>query len=193
MIPERECEKTDPRVLRTRKLIEEAFLAVLTEVGFEDLSVQDVADRAGINRATFYAHYSDKYALMADWIRKDFTERLGEWKLLDRELSADAVRDLFVSVCAYVAGLHGHCKPPHRHLDWMLEQEISGYCADLFCRWAGRREREAGDVPQRLRSTAAAGALYALVLEWLGAGKGAKSESFVAPVLPTITAILKIE
>ena len=190
MIPDRECEKTDPRVLRTRKLIGEAFLAVLTEKGFEDLSVQDVADRAGINRATFYAHYADKYALLAEWIRKDFAERLEEWKLLDRDLSAESVRALFVSVCAYVAGLHGHCKPPHRHLDWMLEQEITVYCANLFCRWAGRREPPKGEVPQRLRSTAAAGALYALVLEWLGAEKGSKSESFVAPVLPFITDIL---
>ncbi len=193
MIPDRECERTDPRVLRTRKLIADAFQATLAEKGFEELSVQDVADHAGINRATFYAHYADKYDLMAEWIRKDFTGRLEEWKLSDRNLSAEAVRDLFTAVCGYAAGLHGHCKPPHRHLDWMLEQEITGCCADLFCRWAGKRDKSPGDVPQRLRSTAAAGALYALVLEWLGAGKGAEPETFVTPVLPFVTDILRAE
>lgn len=192
MVQDRIYEKTDPRILRTRKLIEEAFLAAMNEKGFEELSVQDVTDQAGINRATFYAHYGDKYDLMADWIRKDFTERLEGQNLVNRDLSAASVKDLFTAICAYVAGLRGHCKPPHRHLDWMLEQEISAYCANLFCRWAGGRALPAGEMPQRLRSTAAAGAMYALVLEWLSDGKKVPPEAFVASVLPTIMDILNV-
>jgi len=188
--PDQESERTDPRVLRTRKLIEDAFLAVLNEKGFEELSIQDVAAGAGINRATFYAHYGDKYDLMADSIRKSFTEELTQKDLLRRNLCDEAVRELFTAVCAYVAGLHGHCKPPHRHLDWMLQQEITGYCADLFSRWMGEETKATDRAPSRMKATAAAGAMYALVLEWLGAEKGAKSESFVAPVLPFITDIL---
>lgn len=50
----------DLRVQRTRKMILEAFVKLVEEKGFEQLTVQDIADEAMINRATFYAHYKDK-------------------------------------------------------------------------------------------------------------------------------------
>lgn len=190
MAPDHENVKTDPRVLRTRKLIDEAFLAVLNDKGFEELSVQDVADRAGINRATFYAHYGDKYDLMADWIRKDFTDKLQEKNLLVRDLSGESVLEIITLVGAYVAGLHGHCKPPHRHLDWMLEQEISGYCADLFRSWAQGRMNARERKSIHMRTTAAAGAMYALILDWLPAEKRPSVEAFAKSILPTIMDIL---
>ena len=53
-------EKLDPRVKRTRGLILQAFGEILAEKGFHSLSVQDITEKAGINRATFYAHFEDK-------------------------------------------------------------------------------------------------------------------------------------
>ncbi len=57
-------EKLDPRVKRTRGLILQSFESLLAEKNFENISVQDVTDKAQVNRATFYAHFQDKYALL---------------------------------------------------------------------------------------------------------------------------------
>ncbi|RJP51863.1 MAG: TetR family transcriptional regulator [Anaerolineaceae bacterium] len=57
-------EKLDPRVKRTRQLLEEAFSELIQEKDFQSISIQDITVRAGINRATFYAHFPDKYALL---------------------------------------------------------------------------------------------------------------------------------
>lgn len=54
----------DLRVVRTRHAIRNAFLELLEEKGFEAITVKDITTRATINRATFYAHYDDKFALM---------------------------------------------------------------------------------------------------------------------------------
>jgi len=54
----------DLRVLRTRKLIKEAFYASVKEKGFEKTTVSDITRRAMINRATFYLHYQDKNDLL---------------------------------------------------------------------------------------------------------------------------------
>ncbi|MEM8529453.1 MAG: TetR/AcrR family transcriptional regulator [Chloroflexota bacterium] len=54
----------DMRVRRSHKLIRESFLALLIEKDFEAITVQDIADRAMVNRATFYRHYQDKYDLV---------------------------------------------------------------------------------------------------------------------------------
>lgn len=51
--------RTDPRVLRTRQLIRDAFIDLLQETELEKISVNRIAERATINRVTFYLHYRD--------------------------------------------------------------------------------------------------------------------------------------
>ncbi|WP_019910207.1 TetR/AcrR family transcriptional regulator [Paenibacillus sp. HW567] len=54
----------DLRVVRTRKLIDEAFFALVEEQGIESVNVRSLTAKAGINRGTFYLHYLDIYDLM---------------------------------------------------------------------------------------------------------------------------------
>jgi len=53
-------------VLRTRQMLREALLALVAEVGYDALTIQDITDRANLRRATFYMHYRDKESLLAD-------------------------------------------------------------------------------------------------------------------------------
>ena len=69
-------EKLDPRVKRTRNLILQSFEVLLAEKNFETISVQDVTDKAEINRATFYAHFQDKYALLDYSINQMFMQEI---------------------------------------------------------------------------------------------------------------------
>ncbi len=57
------AENTDPRVLRSRHMLMESLLKLLTRKEFADISIQEIADEATLNRATFYLHYPDKNAL----------------------------------------------------------------------------------------------------------------------------------
>lgn len=56
--------KIDRRRRYTLSVIQEAFFALLAEVGFAKMTVADICRRAEINRGTFYLHYEDKYALL---------------------------------------------------------------------------------------------------------------------------------
>lgn len=56
-------KKVDLRVKRTHKMIIEAFIRLVEERGYDDLTVQEIADEAMINRATFYAHFKNKQDL----------------------------------------------------------------------------------------------------------------------------------
>ncbi|WNR45455.1 TetR/AcrR family transcriptional regulator [Paenibacillus roseipurpureus] len=51
--------RTDPRVIRTRQLIRDAFIELLQEIELEKITVNRIAERATINRVTFYLHYKD--------------------------------------------------------------------------------------------------------------------------------------
>jgi len=54
----------DRRTRRTRQLLRDAFLGLLKEKRYEDISVQDIIERADVARSTFYAHYVDKEDLL---------------------------------------------------------------------------------------------------------------------------------
>jgi AcrR family transcriptional regulator len=54
----------DRRIQRTRKLLEEAFLALIEKQSYESITVQQITNRANLGRATFYCHYHDKEQLL---------------------------------------------------------------------------------------------------------------------------------
>ncbi|MEW4372052.1 TetR/AcrR family transcriptional regulator [Paenibacillus kandeliae] len=56
--------QNDPRVLRTQQWIREALITLIEQVGFAAVTIQNLTHQAGINRATFYQHYQDKYDLL---------------------------------------------------------------------------------------------------------------------------------
>src|SRR3712207_9556802 len=77
----RKAEKrVDPRVRRTRELIVKAFNELVAEKGHTGLNVQEIAERATINRATFYAHFTDQYGLfdyvISEACREELRRRL---------------------------------------------------------------------------------------------------------------------
>ena len=86
--------RVDPRITRTRKLIRDALTSLLAEKSFEAITVQDVAERATINRATFYAHYTDKFALLDALVREDFAARLVQGD----PLNIQSVRSMLLAV-----------------------------------------------------------------------------------------------
>src|SRR5690606_20829714 len=56
--------KTDPRILRTRKLIMDSFIELSGKKEFKEITVKDITTEAMINRATFYYHFEDIYDLL---------------------------------------------------------------------------------------------------------------------------------
>jgi AcrR family transcriptional regulator len=65
-------KKVDPRTLRTRNALGDALVALIQEKKFEDITVQEVLDRAGVGRSTFYLHYRDKEDLFVSDVEDFF-------------------------------------------------------------------------------------------------------------------------
>jgi AcrR family transcriptional regulator len=95
-------ETTDPRILRSRRMLMDSLAKLLTKKDFEDISVQEIADEATLNRATFYLHYPDKSALlqaMTDVRFRDLIERRG----ISFTDCNGALRAIALGVCDYLA------------------------------------------------------------------------------------------
>ena len=57
-------DKIDPRITRTKQLLVDAFQKVSKEKKLSQLTVKNITDEATVNRATFYAHFTDKYDIL---------------------------------------------------------------------------------------------------------------------------------
>lgn len=65
-----EEKKTDLRILKTYKALSDAFFEMLNEMRFEDITVNELCERAMVRRATFYKHFADKYEFFGFFIRQ---------------------------------------------------------------------------------------------------------------------------
>lgn len=63
-------EKMDLRIRKTYLALHNAFISLLEEKRFEELTVNELCDRAMIRRTTFYKHFADKYEYFAFYIRE---------------------------------------------------------------------------------------------------------------------------
>jgi len=77
--------KNDRRILRTRKLLWEALIAIIQEKEYSEITIQDIADRANVNRVTFYLHYRDKQDLLEKSVEVIFNELNSKIKPLSGE------------------------------------------------------------------------------------------------------------
>ena len=99
-------KKIDKRIIRTRQWLSKAFLELLEEKGLQKMTVQDITERANVNRATFYAHYEDKYDLFNTIIDHTFQQKLASKipPLADSNLGN--LRMLILAVFEYLGQLN---------------------------------------------------------------------------------------
>ncbi len=182
-------EKLDPRVKRTRELIGRAFTELISEKGFQAVSVQDITERAGVNRATFYAHFQDKYDLLDQGIRQGFRQEI-EKRMLDAcKYSPENLKLLIVAVCEFVTNINSHCTPPQAQFESLVEPQIKNQLQELLQNWL---ERTDARVDPKTAATAASWAIYGLALQWSHdkSKKRPSAEKFADQVLQLVAANL---
>jgi AcrR family transcriptional regulator len=174
--PQKRARKPDRRVERTRNALGAALIALMQEKPFETITVQQVLDRAGIGRSTFYAHYRDKNDLLLSDM-EDFLEMASTALSLAGEKSnrVAAVRELFAHV-GEMRDLRAAMTASGKMRDFLeLGQEY-------FARGIARRLAELSasvGIPEGQRvgmSHALAGAMFALMLWWVGHGAAPSAE-----------------
>ncbi len=182
-------DKLDPRVKRTRQLLEQSFMEIIAEKGFQAVTVQDITERAGVNRATFYAHFADKYALLDHSIRQGFMQEIDKRMLNACHLTLDNLRNLIVAVCEFIKGVNSHCKPAQPQFESLVETQVKAVMHELLMKWL---EQVQLDVAPETAATAASWAIYGLALQWSHAKQPEPVEEFAAGVLPLVAANLNL-
>ncbi len=111
-------QKQDARITRTLQLIRTAFLELLAEKGFEQMTVQDILDKTLINRSTFYKHFANKNEVVkkiVEEVKQIVKERLQKRFSIPTEDFIYSVRPIFEQQRQLIY-LIGQIETPKIHL-----------------------------------------------------------------------------
>jgi len=157
----------DPRIARTRQSLQQALFDLARERELDDISVADIAERAGVNRSSFYQHYSDKDTLLADAIDAVVEEAGAELPML-YEISPEPPAILIeylrhveenAAVYARVFGEHGSPIALARlqaRIQTIVIDAVASSHADAF-----------GDIPSDVLAAGLSGSVLGVLGVWL--------------------------
>jgi AcrR family transcriptional regulator len=157
----------DPRVQRTRQVLQEALLQLLIEHEYEGITVADITEQASVGRTTFYLHYHDKDELLS--------ESTG---MLMRSLMIDVEEGEDISCPEHAVRIFQHVAQRRRLYQALLREHeftnigdlMRSYFVDLSQRVIMRDLLASGNLSPlsgELISAHSAGSLFNLICWWL--------------------------
>jgi AcrR family transcriptional regulator len=99
----------DRRVARSREMLHQALLSLMIEKGYEEITVEDICERANVGRSTVYAHFTSK-----DDLKRRGLEHLRR-ELIEHQRSASSLADTNVRGLAFTLTMFEHARD-HIHL-----------------------------------------------------------------------------
>lgn len=92
-------EKANQRVMLTKRLLKEGLLRLLMQEDLEKINVSELCRESGINRATFYRHYSSPRDVLVE-MGADITHEIDE---LTRDITTlQEAREYLEEICTYL-------------------------------------------------------------------------------------------
>ena len=180
----------DPRVKRTRLLLKHALGDLLVEKSFQDITIQDIAERATLNRVTFYAHFDDKFELFSFWLREGFVDRLQSALPVTSPLTGENLRSLCRVVLETLRDSQNHCRPVHGKYGPLFEsavqEALSAFIRDWLCHWS--LDQPATGVSVESLSAAMSWTIFGAGIEWSRHAEDRALDPFVDE---TVTVLLR--
>jgi len=183
-----DCQILDPRVRRTREGLQQSLEGLLKRKEFDQVSVQDIAERAGVNRATFYDHYADKFALLECMVAARFHSLLAERHVEFDDCCASKLNAVVLAVCHYVAQLRGRRA---RQTEPRVESAVAAVVRRMLLDGLRRRSSGEGLAPE-IVAAAASWAIYGAAREWTQTAKRCAPEEIAVRVTALIAPMMSL-
>jgi AcrR family transcriptional regulator len=182
------ANQEDPRVLRTRQLIREAFRDLLRYKGFDVITIKDIAQRATINRATFYAHYEDKYALLEKITEQAFQELIPEQVVKAQEFTDEICTELILLTHNYIVDFYQVCRMDSKSIDTLVHEKVKKMLQQMIesIILNGDIQRMADRHHTKVISAMTGSAIYSAAYYWFISGEKERTDLLVDTVRPYV-------
>jgi AcrR family transcriptional regulator len=182
---------SDPRVKRTRELLVQAFIALVEERhNLHSISVQEIAEHATVNRATFYAHFEDKYALLQYWMREKFHRALVSQLPASSTLQMSTLRLLILAVFDFLAVFRSYLKLADQQYEPLFEIVLQQELYELLLRWLKQVPAEVPLQEDAVKTTAQviSWAIFGPAAQWSRENRTVTAEEMTDRVLGVVIA-----
>ena len=190
-MPISDCEVRDPRIRRTRQLLQCALRTLMEKKNFDEISVQDITEQATVNRATFYDHYTDKFALLDAMVGGGFHKLLAERQVAYDGTCPSAASAIILAACDYLSeefGGKAECKRQSA-FEPLMEAAITAAIRRILIGGMAKAESTTGVSPGMIATTAS-WAIYGAVKEWVHLENRPAAEEIVPVILRLVMPIL---
>lgn len=181
--------EADPRVIRTRRLLQDAFASLIQEKNFESITVRDIAERATVNRATFYAHFVDKYEILETRLMESFMTIINRRISGHETLNEETIQSIFLGVCEFHEGQNTFCKRRNVSLIPVFEIQIKEKIQTIILSFVDKDKIRSTPNAQFLINTASimlSWGMYGAAYNWNNEGRLISAESFVIQTMPLV-------
>jgi AcrR family transcriptional regulator len=181
-----ETPKIDPRIRRTRQMLFQAFRDLLAEKAFDLISVQDIAERSTLNRATFYDHFADKFALLQAMMGERVSVLITA-RMAGNEGTCEAgLRQLILAACDFLAEVSSGCQKNQRQFEPIVESQVKAIIREFLL----EELRNRGVKSPELKATMVSWAITGAALQW-SQEKETAADELAELVLPTVHMALR--
>jgi AcrR family transcriptional regulator len=159
---------------------------------FDDISVQDITETATVNRATFYDHYTDKYALLDAMVAGGFHKLLDDRKVGFDGTCATAAAPIVRAACDYLVEFHSSqdaCKKQTAFEPLIDAAIISAIRRILLGGVASEPSPQA--LQPEMIATTASWAIYGAAKAWFNTAGRPDAESIVPVIVRLVVPILE--
>jgi AcrR family transcriptional regulator len=172
-----DCIRLDPRIRRTRQLLHDALRRLLEEKEFDKVTIQDITEAATLNRATFYAHYPDKFALLGELIRVNFLELFAKRNVRFDGTCSSAFQAIVLAVCDYLAEVQKSHSSNQHQFEPFVEATVIDQIRLILLEGFRTHPAERLISPEIIAATAS-WAIYGAVKQWLNTPERVPAEEF---------------
>ena len=181
-------KQEDPRVLRTRELIRASFRDLLRKKGFDAITIKDIAQIATINRATFYAHFEDKYALLDEVTELTFDAMI-PGQVAHAEAFTDDICDRLILVThQYIVDFYRNCRMDSHSMATLVDEKIKKMLQQTIARIFLKGNSDHGTDKRQIEIMAAmtGSAIYGAAHYWLTVEEKDRTDVLVDFVRPYV-------
>jgi AcrR family transcriptional regulator len=182
-------QEVDPRIRRTRQLLHQALEKLLKKKDFDEISVQDIADTATVNRVTFYDHYTDKFALLTCVVGSRFQELLTERDIRFDGTCTSGLKAIVSCVCDYLGGTCGMDSERRRQMEPHLESAVIAVIRRMILDGL-RQHPSPTPVPLEMIATTLSWAIYGAAQEWVRTPNRCETEQIAGVIMTLVAPIL---
>ncbi|WP_099364368.1 TetR/AcrR family transcriptional regulator [Fredinandcohnia onubensis] len=182
-------EKTDPRVLRTRKLIMDSFIELSGKKEFKDITIKDITTEAMINRATFYYHFEDIYDLLEKVLSEVLLINLNSESYQQSALNEETFIGIFKAITNFQLSLSNRC---HRGYEDTIARIIRDQLEVIFYKMLKKRYPTGDENTLKITSVMLSWGMYGTSVEWRRNPESVSPEEMIKSAIPYLKYGIKL-